>query len=77
MRWAEHVACKGERCAYRVLVRKPKGETSLERRRCRWEDNIKMDLREVEWGAMDWIILAQDLERWRAVVNSVMNFWVP
>jgi hypothetical protein len=47
------------------------------RPRRRWEDNIKMDLREVGWGGVDWINLAQDRDRWRALVNTVMNLWVP
>jgi hypothetical protein len=58
-------------------VGKPEGRRPLERPRRRWEDNIKMDLREVGWGGMDWINLAQDLDRWRALVNAVMNLRVP
>jgi hypothetical protein len=59
--------------AYRILVGKPEG-----RQRSRWVDNIKMDLgREIEWGGMDWIDLAQDREQWRALVNMVMSLWVP
>jgi hypothetical protein len=65
------------RGAYRVLVGKPEGSRPLERPRRRWEDNINMDLREVGWGCMDWINLAQDRDRWRALVNAVMNFRVP
>jgi hypothetical protein len=65
------------RGAYRALVGKPEGRIPLGRPRRRWEDNIKMDLREVEWGGMDWINLAQDRDRWRAVVNAVMNLRVP
>ena len=77
-RWAGHVARMGEcRVVYRVLVVEPEGKRSLGRLRCRWEDNIKMDLQEVGCGGMDWIELAWDRERWRAVVNAVMNFWVP
>jgi hypothetical protein len=53
------------------------GVETLGRPRRRWEDNIKMDLREVGWGGMDWINLAQDRDRWRAVVNTVMNLRVP
>jgi hypothetical protein len=62
---------------YRVLVGKPEGKRPLRRPRCRWEDNIKMDLQEVECGGMDWIWLAQDRDRWRAIMNMVMNLWVP
>jgi hypothetical protein len=58
--------------AYRILVGKPKG-----RPRRRWVDNIKIDLREIGWGGMDWINLAQDRYQWRALVNMVMNFQVP
>jgi hypothetical protein len=61
---------------YRVLVGKPEGKRPLGRPRYRWEDNIKMDLQEVGCGGMDCIGLAQDRERWRAVVNAVMNIWV-
>jgi hypothetical protein len=63
--------------AYRALVGKPEGRRPLGRTRRRWEDNIKMDLREVGWRGMDWIDLAQDRDRWRALVNAVMNLWVP
>jgi hypothetical protein len=65
------------RGAYRTLVRKPEGRRPLERPGSRWEDNIKMDLREVGWGGMDWINLAQDRNRWRALVNAVMNVRFP
>jgi hypothetical protein len=78
MRWAGHVARMGERRGgYRVLLRKPEGKTPLGRPRHRWEDNIKMDLQEVGCVGMDWIEVAQDRERWRALVNAVMNFRVP
>ena len=62
---------------YRVLVGKPEGKRPLGRPRRRWEDNIKMDLQEVGCRVMDWIELAQDRERWRALLNAVMNFRVP
>ena len=68
----------GERRAvYRVLVGKVEGWRPLERPRRRWADNIKMDLQEVGCGGMDWIELAQDRDRWQAVVNAVMNLPVP
>jgi hypothetical protein len=65
------------RNAYRALVGKPEGRRPLGRPRRRWEDNIKMDLRDVGWGAADWIDLAQDRDRWRAFVYTVMNLRVP
>jgi hypothetical protein len=65
------------RGVYRVLVGKPEGNRPLVRPKCRWEDNIEMDLKEVGCGGMDWIELAQDIDRWRAVVNAVMNLRVP
>ena len=78
MRWAGHVAHMREgRGVYRVLVGKPEGKRPLGKPRCRWEDNIKMDLQEVGCGVMDWIELAQDRDRWLALVNAVMNIWVP
>ena len=77
MRWAGHVARMGEgRVVHRVLVGKPEGKRPLGRPRPRWEDNIKMDLQEVGGGG-DWVELAQDRYRWRALVNTVMNFRVP
>jgi hypothetical protein len=57
-------------------VGKPEGRRSLERPRRRWEDGIKMDLREIDWGGVEWIHLAKDRDRWRAVVNAVMNLRV-
>jgi hypothetical protein len=63
--------------AYRILVGRPEGRRPLGRPRCRWEDDIKMDLQEVGWGGMDWIDMAQDRDRWRAVVSAVMNLRVP
>jgi hypothetical protein len=65
------------RGVYTVLVRKPEGKSSLGRPRDRWEDNIKMGLQEVECGGMDWIELAQDRERCRALVNAIMNPRIP
>ena len=62
---------------YRVLVRKPEGKKPFGRPRRRWEDNIKMDLQEVGSRVMDCIELAQDRDRWRALVSKVMNFRVP
>jgi hypothetical protein len=76
MRWVGHVACMGERRnMYRVLVGKPEGKRPLGRRH-RWEDGIKMDLREIGWGGVEWIHLAQGRDHWWAVVNAVMNLWV-
>ena len=78
MRCAGHVARMGERRGvYRVLVGKPEGKRPLGRPRRRWEDNIKMDIQEVGCKGVDWIELAQDMDRWRALVNAVMNFRVP
>ena len=78
MRWVGHVARMGERRGvYRVLVGKRENKSPLGRPRHRWEDNIKMDLQEVGCGDMVWIDLAQDRDRWRALVNAVMNLWVP
>jgi hypothetical protein len=58
-------------------VRKPEGKRPLGRTKRRWEDNIRMDLREIGWGGMDWIGLARDRDQWRALVNTVMNLRVP
>jgi len=77
MRWAGHVARMGEgRGVHMILVGKPEGKRPLGRSRRRWEDNIKMDLQEVGEGG-DWMELAQDRDRWRALVNTVMNLRVP
>ena len=78
MRWAGHVARMGqEKGAYRDLVGKPEGKRPLGRPRRRWVDNIRMDLQEVGCGYGDLIGLAQDGDRWRTLVNAVMNFRVP
>jgi hypothetical protein len=66
-----------KRNAHRILVGKPQGKTPLERPRHRWVNNIKMDLREIGWDRMNWIDLVQDRDQWRALVNTVMNLWVP
>ena len=78
MRWAGRVARMGEgRGVHRVLVGKPEGKRPLGRPRRRWEDNIKMDRQEVGGGCEDWMELAQDRDRWRALVSTVMNIRVP
>jgi hypothetical protein len=71
MRWAGHVALMG--AEEKLLVGKPEGRQPLGRPRCRWVNNIRMDLVEVGWGDVDWIGLAQDRDRWRALVNSALN----
>jgi hypothetical protein len=77
VRCAGHVACREEkRNACMILVGKPEGKKPLRMPTRRWED-IKVDLREIGWGGMDWIDVAQDREQWRALVNMVMNFRVP
>jgi hypothetical protein len=78
IRWSGYVARMGEvRGAYNILVGRPEGRRPLGRPRRRWEDNIKMDLREIGFGDVDWIHLAQDRDRWRASVNTVMSLRVP
>jgi hypothetical protein len=67
----------GSGLAIRVLVGKPEGRRPLGRPRRRWVDNNKMDLREIGWDGVDWVDLAQDRDEWRALVNTVMNLWVP
>jgi hypothetical protein len=76
MRWTGHVAHMGEkRNAYRILVGKAEGKRPLGRPRRKWEGNIKIDLREI-WGDMNWIILAQDRDQRRALVNTALNLQV-
>jgi hypothetical protein len=78
MMWAGHVArMEGKRNACRLLVEKPEGKKPLGRPRCSWVDNIRMDLGKVGWGNVDWMGLVQDRNRWRALVNSVLNLRVP
>jgi hypothetical protein len=78
MRWTGHVArMRKKRNDYRLLVGKPEGKRPLGRPRRRWVDNIRMDLGEVRWSDLDWIGLTQDRNRWRALVNSVLNLRVP
>jgi hypothetical protein len=66
-----------KRNAYRIFVGKPEGKRPQGIPRHRWEDNIKINLREIGWNGMDWIDLAQDRDQWRVLVNTVMNLWVP
>jgi hypothetical protein len=78
LRLAGHVAPMGEkRNAYSFLVGKSEGKRPLGRLRCRSQDNIKMNLREIGWGGMDWTDLVQDRDQWRALVNTVMKLRVP
>jgi hypothetical protein len=78
MRWAGHVARMGEKKnADKLLVGKPEGKRPLGRPTHKWVGNIKMDLLEIGWGAVDWIGLARDRDKWRALVNVVMNLRVP
>jgi murein endopeptidase len=78
IRWAGHVTQMGEKgTGYRVLVGKQERKRPLGRPRLRWVDNIKMDLREIGWGGVDWIDMAQDRGQWRVLVNMEMDLWVP
>ena len=78
VRWAGHVARMGQgRGVHSVMVGKPEGKRPLGRLRRRWEDNIKMDIQEVGGCCGDWMELAQDRDRWRALVSTVMNLQVP
>jgi hypothetical protein len=77
LKCAGHVACIVQVInAYKILVRKSEGKRPRGRRRRRWEDNIRMDLREVGWEDVDWICLAQDRDQWRVLVNTVINLRV-
>jgi hypothetical protein len=77
MKWEGHKARIEKRNACRLLVGKPEGKRPLERPRRRWVDNVRINLGEVGWGDVDWIGLTQDRNRWRALVNSVLNLQVP
>jgi hypothetical protein len=78
MIWAGQVASIGEsRCAHKVLVGRPDGKNPLGKRMRGWKNNIKMDFQEVGWGGMDWTDLAQDRDRWWALVSAEMNLRIP
>jgi hypothetical protein len=78
MRWAGHVARMGEkRNVYRISTGKPEEKRPLGRSRCRWVDIISINLREIWWDDLDWIDLTRDRDKWRALVNTVMNLRVP
>jgi hypothetical protein len=78
MRWAGHVARMEEmRSAYKIFDSNPEGKISFGRPKCRWEDNIKMDLGEIRFGVVDWINLVQGRDQWRALLNTVTNLRVP
>jgi hypothetical protein len=78
MRWAGHVARRGEgRSVYGILVGRTEGKRPLGRSRRRWEDNIKLDLREIGIDGVNWIRVAQDRVQWRAFVNTVMSLRLP
>jgi hypothetical protein len=78
MRWEGHLACTGEmRNAYNILVEKPERKRPIRRPRHRWQNNIGMDLREIGWEGVEWMHMAQDRHQWWALVNTVMNLWVP
>ena len=78
LRWAGHVARIEEgRSAFKILTGKPTGKRPLERLRCRWEDNIRMDLEEIGISAGNWVHSTQDRDYWRALVNAALKLWVP
>jgi hypothetical protein len=66
-----------KRSAYRILVGKPEGKRPLGRRRRRWVDNIKMDVKQIGWDGVDWIDMAQDRDKWGYLVNTVLTFRIP
>jgi hypothetical protein len=68
---------RAKRDVYRILLGNPGGKRPLGRPRRRWKDNIKLDLKEIRWGGMDWIDLTEDRSQWRALVNTVINLRVP
>jgi hypothetical protein len=77
LRWEGHVARMGEeRNVNKVLMGKPGGKRPLGRPRRRWDNGIRINLRETSWESVEWIQLAQDRDRWQALVNTVMNLWV-
>jgi hypothetical protein len=63
--------------AYALLVRKPEGKRLLGRPRHRWKDNVRIHFREIGWEGVDWMHMVEDRDQWQAVMNVVMNFWVP
>jgi hypothetical protein len=76
--WAGHVPRTGEkRKSCRILEGKPEGKRSLRRRRCRWVNNIKTDLKDIGWDDVDWVDVAQVRDQWRALLNTIMNLRVP
>jgi hypothetical protein len=78
MRWAGHVAgMGGEEESIQDIGGKARSKRPLGRQRCRWVDNIKIDIKEIGWYGMEWIDLAQDRDQWRALMNTVMNLRVP
>jgi hypothetical protein len=78
MRWTGHVACMWEKInAYRILMGNPERKRLLERPKRKWEDHIKLDLREIGKGGMDWVNLIQDWDLWKTLVNMAVNLWVP
>jgi hypothetical protein len=77
MRCAGHAARMEKRNAYRILVGKPEGKRPLGRPRRRWEDNIKMGRKEIEWGCLEWIQVAWHTGHWRTIFNTVMNLRIP